>query len=60
MIRGHGEPRTARPGGPEDVAERTFLDRLVAVNRDRDRVGDAPVAQDVMAAADARRGIRGA
>jgi hypothetical protein len=50
---GDGGALTADPGGAEDIAERALLDRLVAVYRDGDRVGDARMAQDVVAAADA-------
>lgn len=41
------------PRRAEDVAKRALLDRPAAVDRHRDRVGDARMAQDVMAAADA-------
>jgi hypothetical protein len=43
----------ADAGRSYDVQQRPTLDRLVAVYRHRDRVGDLWMAEDVMAAADA-------
>lgn len=42
----------AEAGGAQDVPERALLDRLVAVDGDGERIRDAGVAQDVVAAAD--------
>lgn len=44
------EVLAADPGRAQDVAECAPLDRLVAVDRDGDRVGDIRVTHDVMAA----------
>lgn len=43
----------ADPGCPQDVPERALLDGLIAVNRDRDRIGHGGMAHDVVAATDA-------